>query len=206
MNQTPIGNGMLLALCGILDGTISVIYFSHAGEGFHAMSAVVFVGMLTAVLGACTIAAGFWSPGNGKHWLLVLNGLACCSLGLIFTFWTGPLAFRTIAALIMVMALSIGFYEWASARTLRRDHAAEWLLGAAGAASLGFALAFLAFVFRWIKLDPGSPGQSLRWLGSYFGFCAVCMVGLALRLYSQGLSGYGQRGALPTSGSPRHAH
>lgn len=181
---------MLLALCGVADAMISVIYLNHAVQGFHAASTVVFVGMLTLAAGACTIAAGVWSSRNNKSWLLVLNGLACSALGLILSLWTGPLAFRTVALLIVVMAMSIGVYELATARTLRRGLADEWLLGVAGVASVGFALAFLAFVLRWIKLDhPGSPAQSLRWLSSYFAFSAICMLWLALRPHSLSQSG-----------------
>jgi hypothetical protein len=62
-----------------------------------------------------------------------------------------------------------------------------WLLGLAGAASIGFALAFLALAFGWIKIEPGSQ-PDLLWLGSYFGFSAICMLGLVPRLHSQGLS------------------
>jgi hypothetical protein len=58
----------------------------------------------------------------------------------------------------------------------------EWLPGAAGVVSVGFAVAFLAFVLRWIKLDPSPSAQTFYWLGSYSGFTAICMVGLALRL------------------------
>jgi uncharacterized membrane protein HdeD (DUF308 family) len=171
----------------------------------HSRSTLVQMGVLALAAGACTIAAGIWSSGKGKSWLLVLNGLACSALGLIFTFWTGPLAFRTVALLIVVMALSIGIYELAAARELRRHLADEWLLGAAGVASVGFALAFFAFVFRWIKLEPGSPAQTLHWLGSYFGFSAVCMLGLALRLHSLSPSLSGQREDLPPLGKPKHA-
>jgi uncharacterized membrane protein HdeD (DUF308 family) len=145
---------------------------------------LVYMGMLALAAGACTIAASISSSRKGKSWLLVLNGLACSTLGLIFAFWTGPLAFRTVALLIVVMAMSIGIYELATARTLRRHLADEWLLGAAGMASVGFALVFLAFVFRWIELERGSPAQTMIWMGSYFGFSAVCMLGLGLRLNS----------------------
>jgi hypothetical protein len=138
------------------------------------------MGTLALAAGVCTIAAGMWSSGKGKSWLLVLNGLACTALGLLLAFWTGPLAFRTIALLIAVMAMSIGIYELATARTLHRHLTAEWLLGAAGVVSVGFALAFLAFVLRWIKLEPASPAQTFDWMGAYFGFGAICMLGLAL--------------------------
>ena len=148
----------------------------------------------------------FGDPRKGKCWLLVLNGLALGGLGLICCQLTHyPISFRTIALLFVVMALSIGFFELVIARSLRRQHhvADEWLLGLAGAASVGFALAFFAFAFRWIKLDPGSHSDFL-WFGSYFGFSAICMLGLALRLHSLGPSQSGQWEALPLN--PKHAH
>jgi len=190
MIQTLIKNWWLLALCGVFDALYSGMnFFMQGPDGSLALrtfvrhrDTVVDMGMLALAAGACTIAAGIWSSGKGKAWLLVLNGLACSALGLIFTFWTGPLAFRTVALLIAVMAMSIGIYELATARTLRRHLADEWILGAAGVVSVGFAVAFLAFVIHWIKLEPGSPAQTLHWLGSYFGFSAICMAGLALRL------------------------
>ena len=184
--QKLIKNWWLLALCGVLDATISVIYLIRQDTDgpltFHSWhSTIVFLGKLTLATGICTIAAGIWSSGKSKSWLLVLNGVACSALGAIFAFWTGPLAFRTVALLIVMMAMSIGIYELAIARTLRRL-ADEWLLGAAGIASVGFGVAFLAFMFRWIRLKPGSPAQSLHWLGSYFGFSAICMLVLSLQL------------------------
>jgi uncharacterized membrane protein HdeD (DUF308 family) len=186
--QRLINSYWLLALCGVLDAIISVIYLIRQDtEGplsFHAWhGTVVFLGKLTLAAGICTIAAGLWRSRKGKSWLLVLNGTACSTLGAIFAFWTGPLAFRTIALLLVVMAISMGLYELAIARALRRL-ADEWLLGAAGVTSVGFAFAFLAFVFRWIKLEPGSPAESLHWLGSYFGFSAICILVLSLRLHS----------------------
>ena len=57
---------------------------------------------------------------------------------------------------------------------LRRHVPDEWFLGLAGAASIGFAVAFL-----WIK--PG-VSTSLNWLGFYSAFSALCMAALALRL------------------------
>ena len=214
MIQTMIKNWWLLALCGVLDAIYSVMnFFMQRPDGsltlrtfVHNRGTLVHMGMLALAAGACTIAAGIGSSRKGKSWLLLLNGLACSALGLIFTFWTGPLAFRTVALLIVVMAMSIGIYELATARTLRRHLADEWLLGAAGVASVGFASVFFAFVFRWIKLEPGSPAQTLHWLGSYFGFSAICMLGLALRLHRLGLSQSGQWEDLPALGNPKHAH
>jgi hypothetical protein len=186
----------LLALCGVLDAMYSAMNFltqrpdgSLALRTFvHSRSPVVQMGVLALAAGACTIAAGVWSFRSRKATLLLLNGVACSTLGLILAFWTGPLAFRTVALLVAAMAISMGVYELVIARMLRRHSADEWVLHAAGAISVGFALAFLGFVFGWIKLDPASPAQSLRWLGSYFAFAAVCMLGFAVRLHSFGRS------------------
>ena len=63
-----------------------------------------------------------------------------------------------------------------------RTPAARSLNGLGGAVSIGFALVFLGFVFHWIRLDPRSPAQSLIWLGSYFGFTAICLFAFAWSL------------------------
>ena len=192
MIQTLIKNWWLLALCGVLDAIYSVTNLLMQGPDgsltlrqYAVPGTVVFLGKVALAAGACTIAAGIWRSAQGKSWILVLNGLALGALGAIFTFWTGPLALRTIALLLVVMAMSIGIFEWVIARALRRQRyvANEWFLGLAGAASVGFALAFFAFAFGWIKLEPGSHSD-FHWSGSYFGFTAICMLGLALRLHS----------------------
>ena len=183
MIPTLMRKWWLLALCGVLDAIISVMYLNHAGRGFATNTAIAFLGYLTLAAGAFAIASGILSLREGRSWLLVLNGLACSALGLILSFGTSrPIAFRTIALLIVVMAMSVGVYELAMARTLRRHLAREWLLGAAGVVSVGFALVFLAFILSWIKLAPSPSGQTFHWLGSYFGFSAICVLGLALHL------------------------
>jgi uncharacterized membrane protein HdeD (DUF308 family) len=193
MIQTLLKNWWLLALSGALYAIYSIMnFFMQRPDGSLALRAFVHgrdtlleMGVVALAAGASTIAAGIWNSNAGRSWLLVLNGLACSVLGLILAFWTGPLAFRTIALLIVVMAMSIGIYELASARTSKRHLAHESLLGAAGVASVGFAVAFFTLGFGWIKLDPGSPAQSsFFWMGSYFGFSAICMLGLALRRQS----------------------
>jgi type I restriction enzyme M protein len=51
--------------------------------------------------------------------------------------------------------------------------------------SLGFAVWFLALVFGLIRLGPGSHSDFV-WFGSYFGFTAISMFVLALRLHGFG--------------------
>jgi hypothetical protein len=162
---------------------------------------------LAVVAGACTIAAGILRTAKGKSWLLVLNGLAFSVYGLIPFFWRGPLSFDFFALLLVVMAMTVGILAMAIARTLRRHVADEWFFGLAGTASVGFALAFLALVNRWIQLErrPFHPSVFL-WLCFYFGFSAICMLGLALRLHRLDPSQAGQWEDLPPLGNPKHAH
>jgi uncharacterized membrane protein HdeD (DUF308 family) len=206
--QTLIKNWWLLALCGFLEAIISVIYLimqdTDGPLTFHAWNGtIVFLGELALAAGACTIAAGIWRPAKAKCWPLVLNGLALSALGLIYyKLFHYRISFRTVALLIIVMAMSIGILELVTVRNLRRQRqvADGWFLGLAGVASVGFALAFLALGFRWIKLAPWSHSD-LLWLGYYFGFSAICMLGLALRLHRLGPSQSAQWEALPPLGN-----
>jgi hypothetical protein len=166
----------LIVSMGDLDGSIALRTFVHSRGIVPAM------GALFLAASACTIAAGLWSGNKGNSWFLVLNGIACSALGVLMSLGASrPIAFRTIAQVIVAMAVSMGLYEMAAARELRGHLADMWLFIAAGVLSSGFAAVFLAFVFRWIKLDPGPSSQTFHWLGSYFGFSALCMLFLAVR-------------------------
>ncbi|MDQ2840889.1 MAG: hypothetical protein M3Y72_07615 [Acidobacteriota bacterium] len=205
--QTLIKNWWLLALCGVIEANISVVYLLKQGTGFHALSTIVFTGRLAVAAGACAIVAGLWRSANGKCWLLALHGLALGALGLIFNGIAGfRISLRTVALLMVLMAMSVGALELATARTLRRrSHAADgWLLGFAGVVSLGFALAFFALGFRWFELGPRS-NTDLLLFGSYFGFNSICVLAIAIRLRSWGRSP-SRRDSLPPLTNPRHAH
>lgn len=109
--------------------------------------------------------------------------------------------------LIILMAMSTGILELLLARTQRdKGHLADGLLLAlAGAASLGFAVVFLALGLRWIQLEQGSHSD-LFWLGSYFGFSAICLLALALALHNLGPSQPSQLEPLPPFENPKLAH
>ena len=180
MSLTLLRKWWLPAFCGVFYAIVSFIFLNQVGRVSARFTAFAFLGSVTLAAGLCTAASGILRMREGKSWLLVLNGLACGALGLIFSFGTSRnIGFRTIALLVVVMASSIGIYELAVARTWRRL-AGEWLLGVAGAVSIGFALVFLAFRLSWIKLEPSPSRQTSHWLGSYFAFSALCALGLAL--------------------------
>jgi uncharacterized membrane protein HdeD (DUF308 family) len=207
--QTLTKNWWLPGLCGVLVAIMSVIYLIiydttpnvNWGNGMELL-----VNRLALAAGACTIAASIWRSAKGKSWLLVLNGVALSVYGLMALFWRGPLSFRFFALLVVVMAMSFGILALAIARTLRGCIADQWFFGLAGAASIGFALAFLALANRWIQLERRLFHPSIfLWFCFYFGFSAICMLGLALRLHSLSPSQSGLWETLPP-GNPKPAY
>jgi uncharacterized membrane protein HdeD (DUF308 family) len=179
----------LLVLCSLFYATFSfMILFIWSPDGLltlrtfaHSRISIEQLGLVALAAGVCTVATGIWNARDANSWLLMLNGLACCALGIMVTLGVSrPISFRSIALVIVVMAVSIGLYELVAAQTLRGHRVDEWLLAVAGVLSVGFAAVFLGFVFRWIRLEPSPSAQTFHWLGSYFGFSAICMLGLAL--------------------------
>ena len=97
----------------------------------------------------------------------------------------GPLSFRPVSLLFVVMAVSIGAFAVGTAQTRQSDARERWFLGVAGAASIGFVFSFFAVGFHWVRLE--SPHSFWIWMSSYFGFCAMFMLWLAVRVHSPDL-------------------
>jgi uncharacterized membrane protein HdeD (DUF308 family) len=146
------------------------------------------MGVLAIVAGACAIVAGLWSSGRDNSWLLSLHGLALGAFGLIGVspLVRGPLSFRPVSLLFAVMAVSIGAFALGTAEKVRSGALERWCLIVAGATSIGFALSFLAVGFDLVRL--GSPHSFWIWMSTYFAFCAIFMLWLALRARREGLS------------------
>lgn len=189
MIQSWLNSRSLLVLCGICYALFAVIilflgspdWALTLGINLHSRSTIELMGMLPLAAGVCTVAAGIWNKKEANSWLLVLNGLACSAFGTMMTFGAGrAVKFRTIALLIVAMAASIAVYEFVSARKSRQHPVEEWLLAAAGMVSIGFAAEFLGFFLGWIRLAPSPSAQTFNWLGAYFAFSALCMLGMAL--------------------------
>jgi hypothetical protein len=183
-------NWWLLAFGGIVQAAISILYLLMQNSSrpitFHAWHrTITWLGYLEFAAGICVSTAGLLRAKSGKSWLLVLNGLALAGLGFIhLVLMRFPISFRTIAFLLILMAFSVGMLELRIGRTLRsRNLAADgWAFAGTGLASMGFVLVFIAFPLRWIRLEPGSHIE-LLWMGFYFAFSAMCMLGSALRLH-----------------------
>lgn len=185
----------LLALCGIIDAmyaAMNLLMMTPDGSlilrRFAPPNQVWDMSMLALLAGACAIAAGLWSSARGNSWLLSLHGLALAAFGLIgiSPLVRGPLSFRPISLLFVLMAVSVGVFALRSARTQQSGLPDKWFLNVSGVVSLAFALSFIAVGFRWLRLEP--PHSYWIWMSSYFCLCAIFMLYLALRAYGQRVS------------------
>ena len=202
----------LLALCGIVDAMCAAANLlmldtdgSLALRRFATPNTVWDMSMLAFVAGACAIAAGLWNSGRGNSWLLSLHGVALGAFGLIGVspLVRGPLNFRPISLLFVLMSVSAGAFALRTAQTQRNGAPGRRLLSASGAASMGFGLSFIAVGFGRMRLGPQ---LFWIWMSSYFGFCAIFMLYLALRARSQSVAPSDPSEVWPPMRSARHAH
>jgi hypothetical protein len=195
----------LLALCGVLNAmyaTINLLMMnpSLTLRRFASTTAVWDMGMLALAAGGCAIAAGMWSAGKDNSWLLSLHGLALGAFGgiMVSPLVKGPLSFRPVSLLFTVMAASIGAFALKTVKTQPRGARERWFLITAGAASISFALSFIAGGFL-VRLEPQA---FFIWMSSYFAFCAIFMLWLGFRAHSRGPSQSGQAQSLSPVPNP----
>jgi hypothetical protein len=200
----------LLALCGIsqaICAALNLLMLNADGSltvrGFALPNVVWDMSMLALLAGACAITAGLWNSGRGDTWLLSLYGFALGAFGLIGVspLVRGPLSFRPVSLLFVLMAVSVAAFALRTARTLRSGAPGKWFFSLSGVASLGFALSFIVIGFGWVRLER--PHSFWIWMSSYFGLCAMFMLYLALRVRSQGFSQSDPSEVLPRT-EPAH--
>ena len=105
----------LLVLCRIFDAndrTVLILTLRTGASGPERLAEQM--GVLRSGGGRSRpIAAGLWNATKHSSWLMILNGLACSALGTMMLLATGRrLGFRTIALLIVLMAVSLGVYAF----------------------------------------------------------------------------------------------
>jgi hypothetical protein len=193
MINTLVKNWWLLALCGVLQLAISSIYAIMERTGGPVLwqswhGTIELAGKLGIAAGLCAIAAALWRSRNGRSWGLALNGVALAALGFIqYALTRFPISIVTVAALMVVMAVSMALVELEIARDFRRRRQVGdgWFFGLAGIVAVAIVVPFVALALRWVALQPGSH-VDLLWLACYFGVAAVSMMALAARLHRQG--------------------
>ena len=160
----------LRGVCAILFGLMAFVW-----PGLTLAALVILYGAYAFSDGIFAIVAG----ARGGLWGLVLAGMVGVAAGIIALFWPG------ITALVLLYTIAFwsiaqGVSEIVAAIALRKEIEDEWLLGLAGALSIGFGASIAAF--------PGAGALSLVWvIGTFSILLGVILIGLAFRL--RGLPG-----------------
>lgn len=182
----------MLALRGVLAlafGILALIWPSLTLAALVALfAAYVLISGVVSILGAIKNR-----KADREWWLILILGLVSVAAGVI------SIMQPALTALVLVLmmganALVTGVLDIAVAIRLRKTIEGEWLLIAAGIASIIFGI--LVFLF------PGAGALALVWLISAHAIATgILLLGLAFRA-----RGWGQRHRhVPTSAFPGHA-
>jgi uncharacterized membrane protein HdeD (DUF308 family) len=173
-------NWRMVAARGALGLIASLIAFFAPVAA--VMGLVMLVGAYVLIDGVVACAAAASRQGAGRQWwVLVAEGLLGIVAGLIGLFV--PIAASiAFVALFSAWAIMTGVVQIAVAIRLRREIDGEWLLGAAGAASILTGLLFMAM--------PGAGLVAIAWIfGAYCAVFGGTMLALAFRLRERGMGG-----------------
>lgn len=180
----------MLALRGVLALAFGILAFIWPSLTLAALvalfAAYVLISGVVSILGAIKNR-----KADREWWLVLILGLVSVAAGAISIMQPA----LTALVLVLVMganALVTGVLDIAVAIRLRKTIEGEWLLIAAGIASIVFGI--LVFLF------PGAGALALVWLISAHAIATgILLLGLAFRA-----RGWGQR-HVPASAVPGHA-
>jgi hypothetical protein len=203
----------LLAICGISDAVLAVMNLLMTDpEGlpglrlFALPNQVWNMSIVALLAGACAIAAGLFSSRKGKTWLLSLHGFALGVYGLIglSPLVKGPLSFRLVSLLFVLMAVSLGVFSLEAAKWQQSNRRGRWFFFVSGGLTLCFALSYTAVSMNLIRFVP--PPLFWTWMSLNFGLFAAITIYFAMGSKGYGISQFGSVEILPQVQNPRLAH
>lgn len=165
MVRDYIGDWRLLALRGVLAVAFGVVTLVWPGITLWAV--VITWGTFALLDGVGTLVAAFSRDVvRGRGWL-VAHGVLGVAAGLLAFTWP-DITGLVLLFVIAVWAFLSGLAKLVTAISLRRELRHEWVLGAVGLLSMGFALVLV--------ITPGAGVLVITWL---IGWYAI-VLGLAL--------------------------
>jgi uncharacterized membrane protein HdeD (DUF308 family) len=184
MIRLMIQNWWLLFLRGVLAIAFAIfifVFMPFLPAPFLRQFAFAGLGAIFALFalatGVLTIAAAVRGAGQGgSSWLMLADGIAVATGGLIILLAPGSTLVRLIH-LIALIALVVGVLEFVAGIHLRRHVTDEWLLISGGVISIAFAPCLLL-------ANVGTVQAALTWISIYAFASGVAIIGLALRLRS----------------------
>lgn len=163
----------------VLRGVLAMLFGIGAllWPGLTLAALVLVWGIYAIVDGIFAITAaiiGGRGEGGGSRWAFLFIGLVSLAAGAIAMISPGITA---LALLFVIAAWAVvhGVFEIIAAVQLRKLIEHEWLLGLAGAASIGFGVLLM--------LMPGAGALALLWaIGAFAIVFGALTIGLGLRL------------------------
>lgn len=171
------GRWWTLAIRGVAAIVFGVLTFFWPGASLFVL--VILFGAYALVDGIFNLVMAVRGAQRGVSWRsLVIEGVVSVAAGVVALSWPGITAFALLVV-IAVWAVVTGGAEIAAAVRLRRHLRHEWLLGLAGAVSIGFGVLLMLF--------PGAGALAVAlWIGAYAVVFGVLLLALAFRLRSWG--------------------
>ena len=184
MIRLLIQNWWLLFLRGILAIVFAILIFVFLPllpapflRQFAFAGLAAIFGLFACATGVLTMAAAVLKSGShGFSWLLLVDGIAITSGGLVILLFPG-LTLMHVIQLIAIIALVVGALEFVAGIHLRRHVTDEWLLIIGGVISIAFAPCLLLSRVETVE-------STLTWISVYAFASGLAVIGLALRLRS----------------------
>jgi uncharacterized membrane protein HdeD (DUF308 family) len=175
--ETLVHNWWVILLRGIAGIIFAALTFFAPDISLAAL--VLVFGAYAFADGVLAIISAIRRRGESRRWwLLVLDGLAGVSVGIITLIWPAITAIALLY-LIAAWALVTGGLEIAAAIRLRKVITGEWLLVLIGIASIALGV--------MLALFPGTGALAVvLWIGAYALVTGILMIVLSFRLRSWG--------------------
>ena len=175
--ETLVHNWWVILLRGIAGIIFAVLTFLAPDISLAAL--VLVFGAYAFADGVLAIISAIRQRGKSpRWWLLILDGLAGVSIGIITLIWPAITAIALLY-LIAAWALVTGGLEIAAAIRLRKVITGEWLLVLIGIASIALGV--------MLALFPGTGALAVvLWIGAYALVTGILMIVLSFRLRSWG--------------------
>jgi uncharacterized membrane protein HdeD (DUF308 family) len=199
MIRLMIQNWWLLFLRGILAIAFAIFIFAFMPflpapflRQFAFAGLAAIFALFAFATGVLTIAAAVRGAGQGgSSWLMLADGIAVATGGLIILLAPGSTLVRVIQ-LIALIALVVGVLEFVAGIHLRRHVTDEWLLISGGIISIAFAPCLLL-------ANIGTVQAAMTWVSVYALATGLAVIGLALRLRSLRNSIHALAGSKPAA-------
>ena len=199
MIRLMIQNWWLLFLRGILAIAFAIFIFAFMPflpapflRQFAFAGLAAIFALFAFATGVLTIAAAVRGAGQGgSSWLMLADGIAVATGGLIILVAPGSTLVRVIQ-LIALIALVVGVLEFVAGIHLRRHVTDEWLLISGGIISIAFSPCLLL-------ANIGTVQAAMTWVSVYALATGLAVIGLALRLRSLRNSIHALAGSKPAA-------